>query len=361
MFHRRKQSRGLSFEGLESRKVFAGNVTASVNTAGDLVITGDGAANGVLVRPLLLNGSPLAGRFVVTGVNGGGAATTINGSTSSRFFRGVTRDISFDGNAGDDNFTIGNVNVTSTVGRDLHLEGGTGNDRVTVERMFVRDDLQFRGEAGEDGVTILNTTVGGVGVDGNQNDIDIEGGTEKDFALVQNSFVFRDLYIDMGLGTTVESMTVNTVGIGRDLRIRTDDGRDSLSLSHLDVARNVNIDTEQNNDNLFLFDITAVDMTIETDGGIDRVTILSSQILDDLFLTTGNEDDIVSFDGVSVGDDMNVNLGGGNDSLTVRNSSADDAFLNGSTQTSNNPGDRIKLENNAFDDQDVDGFEGTLP
>ena len=178
---------------------------------------------------------------------------------------------------------------------------------------------------------------------------------------MQNSFVFRDLDIDMGLGTTVESMTLNTMGIGRDLRIRTDDGRDSLSLSHLDVAGNVNIDTEQNNDNVFLFDIAAQNLTMETDGGIDRVTILESLIAEDLFLTTGNEDDIVSFDGVDVGDDMNVNLGGGNDSLTVRNSSAQDAFLNGSTQTSTNPGDRIKLEANTFVNQNVSGFEGTLP
>ena len=134
----------------------------------------------MLVRPLLSStGNAFAGRFVVTGRNAGGAATTINGSANSQPFQGVSRDITFDGNAGNDNFTIGNVNVTATVSRDLHLEGGTGNDSFRVERMLVRDDLEVRGEAGEDGVTILNSSVGGVGVDNNQNDIDIEGGPRR--------------------------------------------------------------------------------------------------------------------------------------------------------------------------------------
>src|SRR5690242_7354278 len=117
--------RKLGIESLESRRVCAGNVTASV-VDGTLTVTGDGAANYVDIQESNLGG---AVKFVVTGKTFSGqftaagdptisgAATTINNGT---VFRGAATKISIDVGGGNDAVVVGGkgigVNVT-----EIHL------------------------------------------------------------------------------------------------------------------------------------------------------------------------------------------------------------------------------------------------
>src|SRR5947207_459068 len=101
--HDYRFSRRLGMESLEGRQMMAGNVMASVNTSGDLVVTGDDNDNNIQISPVMQNGTAVAGKFYIAPLSG----TTLNGQPSGQYFDHVTHDMNIDLRGGGDRLTLG--------------------------------------------------------------------------------------------------------------------------------------------------------------------------------------------------------------------------------------------------------------
>src|SRR5262245_27198229 len=126
-----RTARRLGLENLESRQLLAGDVTVSVS-GGDLTITGDGAANGVLMFQL---GD---GQYRIAGVRQVGAATRIrlgNSTASYQTVTGVTDDVVINLQGGNDRVTVTHnpgFSLYSTLPDDLTIYTGSGDDVVRL-------------------------------------------------------------------------------------------------------------------------------------------------------------------------------------------------------------------------------------
>jgi len=154
-------------EGLETRCLMAGNVTAIVQN-GSLIITGDAEANQILIQEFM-------GDLNVLGVG-----TTVNG-LANQSFPGVYKDVRVSLLAGDDTVDLapdaivsrdlvykggpGNNIFTghpgSGVGRDLVLQGGVGNIAIDLDGTQVGRDLRATSSD-----TVFITSVGGTAING---------------------------------------------------------------------------------------------------------------------------------------------------------------------------------------------------
>ena len=120
----------LSVEALEGRTLLAGNVittpTGTPNAPGepapDLVIEGDIADNEIMIRK---GNSPQ--EIIVNGLN----STLVNGSNQEWHYQGVERiTVLMDGGA--DVLDVRNLEISSESLTSLAVDGGNGDDRITV-------------------------------------------------------------------------------------------------------------------------------------------------------------------------------------------------------------------------------------
>jgi len=296
-------------ESLESRQLMA--VLVSV-TDGDLVVTGDGQADQVTIIQSIQNGSPIDGRYFITGQNG----TIING-TDNGYVEGVTDDIRVNLNGGNDVLRMGNgVNGDFIVPDDLEINTSAGNDIVVVDAVTVRDDAAVDTSTGADSL-FFKGTVGGLGglaeVDGGDNDLTINTGAGRDSMSLMNTFVRDDLNINAGpaLDLAADSVELRVMNVGDDT-------------------------------------------TINTGGGGDRVILRDVGFNDDLTVNTGAGNDTVSLSACQV-DAFFANLGSGDDTLRLTDTFGNLASLNGGTGR----GDRLVRINSPFQSFARAGFEST--
>ena len=92
--HKSLLSRRLGLESLEGRQLMAGNVLVSVNSLGDLLITGDSQDNNIQIFHSMQQGAVIPGKFLVTGAQN--SNTLINGQPDAQYFENVTHDIKID-------------------------------------------------------------------------------------------------------------------------------------------------------------------------------------------------------------------------------------------------------------------------
>jgi hypothetical protein len=216
---------------LEHRSLLAGNVLVAVNR-GELDITGDNNANGVLIQP-----GPKPGGFTVTGQTDGGSATSINGVANGTFTAvGVTDDTKIKLGDGNDNLTINNgavfpkdLDINIGIGTDsvslanVTVDGklevqnrsysyGTpsGNDTITLGTVTVLDDTQIQTGAGNDTVRISNSTFGQSGGYSRGGDLEVDLGDGNDSLTISNSTVVGDFQADGGNGVNTFTNTNNT-------------------------------------------------------------------------------------------------------------------------------------------------------
>lgn len=237
----RSASRRLFLEGLENRSVLAGDVLA-LATGGHLMIHGDGDANGVHIQTMA------DGTVQVSGIEAGGSATTIKGSsepflaTNSSFMTRVhlgngddvlqidsqasseTNAGESEGNGGSN--TGGNSSNNSTLGstirdrlRDLFESLGLGNGN----NFQARDHLLINTGNGSDTVQAE--------VDADL-DVHLTGNLRGDRISIQTN-AGDDL--DASGSTGVNASTVASVDA--DTAIGTDVGAD------LDASANANVDS----------------------------------------------------------------------------------------------------------------------
>jgi hypothetical protein len=281
--------RHLGMESLESRQMMAGNVTASVS-GGNLTVTGDGSANGIIVFQLG------EGQFRVVGSNQGGAATRIrqgNSLANYQTVNGVTGDITIDMRGSNDRVTFSNTPAfgqVSNVPRDLTIFTGDGQDNVSLTRLRVGDDVRVDLGGQNDNFQISDSIVGADDGQANHN-LEVFGQAGEDDILIfnnQNEVLVRG------------DATINTGPTNED---------DEVTLHQLHVLD---------------------DLEVLTFGGGDDVFVWDCQINDDLTVDTGEGRDSAVISQSSA-DVIFARMGGDRDYLEIVNSSARSANLNGGT------------------------------
>jgi hypothetical protein len=279
-----RSARKLFLESLEGRSLMAGNVFVS-NNLGELVITGDSAANEITVIQSLQNGVPIPGRYFITGQND----TRIFGTTNG-FVSNVTGDIRINLGANNDRLTVGDgVSGNFIAPRDLTINMGDGNNTVLVNRVSVRDDASIVTGAGSDSVTVRATVGSQPDVDFGLNDLNISTGNRNDVVRIENTFVRRNLTVNAA-GTDAFTDIVDFIvgNVGGDTSISTGSGDDLIRVSEVGF-----------ND----------DLTVDAGAGSDTLTISASEM-----------DELIAF------------MGAGNDRLTLLSTTGQRASLNGGSE-----------------------------
>src|SRR5436305_10582023 len=153
MAFKRTGGRKCKFESLETRRMFAGDVTAEVH-GGTAEIEGDFFSNAVVITP---GANP--NEVVVTGVNdSNGLATNVNGlPNGSITLPGVIHGLEVKMGFGNDDLTMTNLTINGAVSIDT----GVGVDSVTITGGLYKSDLEINTGRGMDMVTLTNTTIRG--------------------------------------------------------------------------------------------------------------------------------------------------------------------------------------------------------
>ena len=174
------------FEPLESRRLFAGDVSVFLDRSGNLIVRGDGAANGILVDK--------AGEFSIAGVDAGGAPTRVNGVANGDVRLPVTGegDVRLYLGGGDDVVDVGTRTDSVDFPDDLEIYAGDGDDRVTtIGDTNIADDLEIASGAGNDNIRVISTEI--------EDDLSVLAGDGDDTVQVYGSFA-DDVLIATGAG-----------------------------------------------------------------------------------------------------------------------------------------------------------------
>ena len=254
MMKRRKNAAKLRMENLEDRNLMAGDVAVQV-TGGSLVLTGDQESNGV---ELVSTG--VEGQYIVTGLDAGGDATTVNGESTALVVDGVTRSVHVRLGDGDDTLQAPNLNVDGPmrvrmgrgndavhigdveadeavveITRGLNVSLGDGDDRAGIANAKVRG-MRVSGGAGDDEIRIRNTKNRIVRVAGRAGEDDIRlnnvharhigihSGANDDSVRVVDSKTQR-LFAHLGLGD--DNIAINGTE-ARRLRIVGSEGANAI-------------------------------------------------------------------------------------------------------------------------------------
>jgi len=282
----------LRLETLESRRLLAGGVTATV-VDGDLFVVGDRDANAIVIR----QAEDGADQFIIRGlVTDDGVQTTINGEARI-IVDGVTGDINASMRGGDDLIYIRDSDLPG----NLIVRTGSGNDTVLV---------------------------GGLPRDGSPRPepvpadlIDIAF-SERDIEAVDSADLDDPVLVDPPSVPPLANVT-----IAGSARINTSNGMDRVMMGSVEVNRNMSINTGRQADKLRL-GINELPGPVDDDAtGIS----LPVSVRGSLNLNTGRGDDLAWLESVAVARNMRVNLGGGDDVMSyTRGKVGEKIAINGS-------------------------------
>ena len=240
---------------LEDRALLAGNVLASLSGS-HLSVTGDTVDNSVEV-------TVINNQVVLRGLSN----TTINGSTAL--------------------FVI--AANTDTAPGNITIQTGAGNDTVIFSRNIkVSGSTWLDGGAGNDALSVNGATF--------QQTISIYGRAGNDTISVQNA--------------TTESL----------LRIKGKSGDDLISLTNLTANGEIRIEGNKGADGVSFNNVTTNSRTkINTGTGNDDIVIRGSTLNGALRVRTRQNSDMLLMDGNTVGGAVAFNMGRASDSVQLRN------------------------------------------
>ena len=224
-------ARRLRMEHLEGRDLCAGNVSATVS-GGNLIVTGDSAANGLYIRYLGGTSYELESRS--TGLSSD-PGTKINGYGKIRL-SGVTGDLRVNLGDGIDNLQVSsNVRATAPHLRHVLINMGTGQrENVLLSQTWMSGDLSIDAGSGQANVQVGQA--GGVQVGGSMS---IVTGGNNDNIEVAGTKVQRDLTISSGSGDdriTLANQPVGPVRGGGRLRLDAGYGHDRVVFTGIEVG-----------------------------------------------------------------------------------------------------------------------------
>ena len=247
MARRKKKNRSNDYTRLENRQLMAGDVTATL-VSGDLIIEGDNQSNRVIVEEW--NSTQI--RVF------GSDQTTVNGSNGGSVFT-VSDDIRVNLNGGNDALFIRDLELDGSTHADLIINGDAGQDEITIENVDVRRDVSVRGGSLSDRITVDRVSA---------RDIAVRGDSGNDNLFVADSTVRQDLLVRAGSGN--DDMRVFDTSIRRTFRWFGDSGENATLF--------INVNT----DNMYIY------------GGADRDRVNlagGNRIRDGLFANMGAGDD----------------------------------------------------------------------
>lgn len=236
---RRRESLRACYEQLETRQLMA--VTTSLDM-GSLTITGDAAADDIAIV-----GTARAGELVVTGRNG----TPVNGvANGTATIFPVTGSLIANLNGGDDKATLDNLFVRGVI----RVTSGDGNDTVTlgaIGEVSPADSVEIDAGAGNDNVSELRFAV---------------------FAGIGN-------FIELGPGDDIANVIGASSGGGR--------GGNSFGIRAW--ANSQYISGGEGSDSILVLGITAPSLVhIHGDSGINSVAVLYSSA-DGFHISSGSD------------------------------------------------------------------------
>jgi len=306
----------LAFEQLEPRQLLAGNVTAGVQGQ-MLLILGDDDANGVTVT---YNATDKTYRVI--GKDAGGSPTTVNGLDTSQAANivplGGVKQVAVYLHAGDDELTVGSPQAVDTViARWLSIHMGDGNDKVTLgtagnvpggsapvtTSLRTGTGVTVDLGGGNDQLSLAQTDIGlSLRVIAGEGDDDVIFATE--FTPTGSSTA--DLFpvrvrghAKIVLGGGADELDMKNVVVGGDLRITDFSGPANIALHNLTVGKQLDIDTGNEVDSIAIDLVHAGQLSVDTNGAVDDVDVTKSRFRS-----------------------MNVKLGGGRDTMLVRNTTS---------------------------------------
>jgi len=258
----------LDIESLEHRLALAGNVAAAIS-GNTLTITGDDFDN-------IVNITQVGAMLHVEGVGG----TLIQGAAFQDFALNGGR-LNLDLRGGADVVTLGDGLLDISVS-SLSINTGAGADSVSIQGLNVTGNanvninLGANTEADSDLLTVLDSAWAG--------NVSVRTGGGSDIVVLGNALTdvnFRGLSLDTGAEADVVTATrVNLTGTGS---------------SSINLGANAELDA-------------------------DILTLTTVDIAGALSIRTGDGDDLVTTDNVTVDRNLSVDLGAGGDTLNAQTS-----------------------------------------
>jgi hypothetical protein len=290
MAPRRCAVRKLALEWLSPREMLAGDVTATLQGQ-MLVITGDDAANGVV-----LTYDTATHSYQVRGSDAGGSPTTINGQDTSQpgnvpTFANV-KSVYVGLGKGDDSFQTGSPEATDVViAKWMSIEMGEGNDQVVLGQagngaggsapvarsLQVGTGLRIDLGDGNDQLDLANARIG--------QRLQIFAGSGDDLIRFPTEFtptgqttpqvfpvqVRDNVFISLGSGEDVLQM--QNVSIRRNLKIEDGAGSADITLNNVQASKRIDIHTANDPDEVSLTWVRAKQLAMSTNGGLDQVAL----------------------------------------------------------------------------------------
>lgn len=289
--------RGVEFEALEGRALLSGNVEAVVTDGGDLIITGDKAGNAIAVTV------GLGGEIVISGAKG----TTVNGENSASL-TGLTGDVVIRMGEGSDEVALTGL----AVGGDLKFDGGRGDNQLALDATSVDGQLTVKNLMGKQTFSLLNgSSVGGnLKIDNTQ-----KGDTTT---TIDASTISGKLQINNKDGDDTLSLTASTVSQG--VAVNNNKGDSDTTVDAATIGKDFFLQSMKGADQIDILNSTSVAGKTKIATGEKGATInLTGLSTKSLQIQTGDAADTVTFDAVAVAEEMSLQLGKGNDTLTVTN------------------------------------------
>ncbi|MCA9012615.1 MAG: peptidylprolyl isomerase [Planctomycetaceae bacterium] len=221
---------------LEERALLTGNVIASLNGP-HLSVTGDAAGNQLEV-------SVVNNQVILRGLTN----TTINGSTALFVIAANT-----DTAPGNITIETGAGNDTVIFSRDVKvagstwLDGGTGNDTLSVDGATFQQTISIYGRDGDDTISVQNATTEGL--------LRIKGKAGDDLISVTNLTANGEIRIEGNRGN--DGVSLNNVITKGYTKIKTGTGDDNIVIRNSTLGGTLRIRTEQNSDMLLMDSNTA--------------------------------------------------------------------------------------------------------
>ncbi len=227
---------------------FGNQIIVAQNAAGDVIVTG---RNGTLV-----NGLPSVRLRRVNleqmeiRMEGGNDIVTVNGLR-------VTNDLYVNLGAGNDRLLAGAV--PTSIGANLAVEGGSGNELIRLTSWVFGGDCYVDGQTGS-----LNATFTGLEID---YGLTVIGDSANDIVTVTDCFVGDSTSLETKAGADRITVTEFT---GFDLFVSSDLGNDTIILDGVATLEDVGVYTGGQNDSVTMVDVAAgknikVSMDIGTD------------------------------------------------------------------------------------------------
>lgn len=222
----------------------------------------------------------------------------------------------------------GNPDFQSSIGKNLAITGGKGNDTVTLNGVSVGTDARLNMQAGDDHVTVdtyngadtdFDTSIGGSFILSNSgHGADVL--SILDTANVGATHITKDLIATMGdAGSTITATSAAALAIGKNASLKySGKGVNQLNLTDAVISNNL--------------DARMAD-------GADTINLLGLTVGNNASLDTRSGDDVVDADQGDaqapfiVGERLKINLGAQNDVLTLAHAFIGNGLLDGGPGT----------------------------